>query len=275
MHAQLKTASRCPGLAIRLAAVVIAVMAMPVAVWALDLSADQKQKLKAVGAEARVNIESERKGLGQARMDLVGVYRVYKLDERKAQDAMNRIGGAQKALLEAQLDNQNKIRQIMNADQFADFQAMISSRVHHPAVAIEPPFEEKVLEDGLEAAIRSQANLTPDQTRRVEQIKRVGQKRRETMDNMRQSVQELTGVYSKFDLDSKAARKLIDSIHRDQMSLMWMAHRRQQAIRAVLGEDQFNQLQQSIEQQFKARPHDDHRPRRDSDHKPHPGDHDK
>jgi len=254
---------------------VIALMAMPVAVRALDLSADQKQKLKAVGAEARANIESQRNMLGHARMDLVGIYRVYKLDEHKAQDAMSRIGSAQKALLEAQLDNQNKIRQILNADQFADFQRMISIRVHHPGMAIESPFEVKVLDDAVDAAIRSQTNLTPDQTRRVEQIKRVGEKRQKIMDSMRQSVQELTGVYSKFDLDSKAARKLVDSIHRDQMSLMWMAHRRQQAIRAVLGEDQFNQVQQSIEQQLKARPHADHRFKGDSDRKSPQGDHDK
>jgi len=254
---------------------VIALMAMPVAVRALDLSADQKQKLKAVGAEARTNIESRRKALGQARMDLLGVYRLYKLDERKAQDAITRIGSAQKALLEAQLDNQNKIRQILNADQFADFQRMISTRMHRPGMAIEPPFEEKVLEDSLNAAIRSQTSLTPDQTRRVERIRRVGQSRQEAMGSMRQSVQELTAVYSKFDLDSKAARKLVDSIHRDQMSLMWMAHRRQQAIRAVLGEDQFNQLQQSIEQQLKARPRGDHRSRGDSSRKPPQGNHGK
>lgn len=256
-------------------AVVIALMAMPMAVRALDLSADQKQKLKAVGADARANIESRRKALGRARTDLVGVYRVYKLDEHKAQDAMSRIGSAQKALLEAQLDNQNKIRQILNADQFADFQRLISSRVHHPAMAIEPPFEVKVLDDALDAAIRSQGKLTGDQARRVDQINRVGQKRQKVMDSMRQSTQALADVYSKFDLDSKAARKLVDSIHRDQMSLMWMTHRRQQATRAVLSEDQFNQLQQSIEQQLKAKPRTDHRFKGDSGRKPPQGDRDK
>lgn len=239
------------------AALAVMLALMPSAVWALELSADQKQKMKAMGTSARAAIESQRKTLSTARMDLMGVYRVYKLDEHKAQNAMSRIGASQKALLDSQLDGQNKIRQILNADQFTDFQKMISNRMRHPGIAIEPPFEVRVLETGLDTAIQAQTKLTPDQTKRVEQIKRIGQKRQEVMTRMRGSTERLAGLYSKLDLDSKGARKLVDAIHHDQMGLMWMTHRRQQAIRVVLTEDQFNQLQQTIKQKFEAMWHND------------------
>ena len=266
--AQLKKGSGRLGTFVVALAVLLAVTGS--AVWALDLSADQKQKMKAIGMSARATIESQRKTLRSARMDLVDAYKVYKLDDHKAQDAMSRIGAAQKALLESQLDDQTKIRQVLSAEQFADFQKMISSRMRHPGVAIEPPFEEKALEEELAGAMPAASKLSPEQTKAADRITRVGQRRQEAMGRMRESSQQLADLYSKFDLDPKAARKLIDAIHHDQMALMWMAHRRQQAIRAVLTEDQFNALGQAIEQRLKTMRRDDSRSRdHDHDHDAH------
>ncbi|MCX6345016.1 MAG: periplasmic heavy metal sensor [Armatimonadetes bacterium] len=211
----------------------------------VQLSAEQKQKMKAFAANTRSGTESQRDALKSAREELGAVYSSYKLDEARASKAIDRIGKAQQQLLGVHLSNQVKIRQILTKDQFNTFQQMMSKKMHGPGPERAFFREDEAFELGAIWRIKDSLKLTPDQEKRVAAVLRPGNNMK-NMQDMKRATEQLNQLYSSFNLDAAAARKLIGDIHRDQLALTRNAHSRQQTIRSILTQDQFAALRQEI-----------------------------
>lgn len=216
-----------------------------------DFTQDQKQRLKALVADTRSNLGAQRDALRQARSDLFNVYRQYNLDENQAQNAIERINKAQLQLMNIQLDNQIKLRQILNSDQFAVFQNMMSKRMpNRHRIDIELPRQDWAADYLLDKDAAASLGLSPDQKKRAASIKKTGENQRNAVDTLRKAAQGLTDMYASYNLDQGTARKLISQIHRQQVLLASAAHKKQQMIRTWLTADQFGTMQAEISKRF-------------------------
>lgn len=212
-----------------------------------DLTQDQKQRLKALVTDTRSNLGAQRDALRQARKDLFNIYSQYNLDGNQAQNAIERVNKAQMQLLNIQLDNQIKLRQILSSDQFSIFQDMMSKRMPNGhRIDIEPPRQDWAVDYLLDKNAASSLGLNPDQQKQAASIKKAGEDQRGAVDALKHATQELADTYASYNLDQAAARKLINQIHRQQVLLASIAHKKQQTIRSWLTADQFNALQAEI-----------------------------
>jgi len=243
-------------MAVGIAALVLAALIPASCAWAgpVDVSPAQRDQLKELASETREKTRQVRDEVVRARTDLFQTYRSYDLDERKAKAAIERVGKSQLALLNLHLDNQIALRRILNESQFSEFCRKMSRHSGGAEAGMFSPHKEGPLEGLPDKDMLEAIGATPDQGRRIRQFGDSGE-RKTIIDKLRRDSRQIIELYSRYDLDVAAARKLIDSIHQSQMDLAAANHKSQQALRSVLTEQQFDRLQEEISKRIKAREH--------------------
>lgn len=223
----------------------------------LGVTPAQKRQLKALAMDTREKTERERETLRHARLDLLHVYMDYNLDEHKAKVALDKINKAQFDLLNAHLDNQIALRGILNADQFAAFTNMVMRRRGPGVAGLAGPADDMLPGVGLNKRTIDSMNLNPDERKKGEALATQMRRRGKIVEKLRRDTRQMLDLYSNYNLDVPAARKLIDGIHRDQITLSEMNHKKQQLLRSVLDEGQFQQIKSDAAQRmhdFRDRP---------------------
>jgi Spy/CpxP family protein refolding chaperone len=240
--------------------VMVAISAACCADSEMAISESQKDQLKALASSTRERTSRERDALRRARAELVQVYSSYDLDEHKAKAAQDKISAAQLNLLNIHLDNEIALRDILTSDQFQAFRKLMKRHMRDPRMLVLAPPEDAILDKLPDKQMLDSLGIPAEQRKRLEPAS--GNTR--AIQGLRDSTKQLLELYSNFDLDSDAARKLIGSIHRRQAYLLMLQHYRQKAIRQVFSEDQFETLRQEIAKRMAER---EPRHERDRDHR--------
>jgi len=213
---------------------------------AIDITPHQKEQLKALATDTRSKMEHERDNLRHARMELTQVYSNYNIDEHKVKALQERISTSQLNLLNAHLDNEIAIRSILSQDQFDTLRHMINPRGRNRRMLVQPPVEEAAFDHFPNKEIFDSIGLTPDQEKRIAKVLKINQNRAKVIEKLRRNSKQMLDLYSNYNLDTAAAKKLIDSIHQDQIAMLNAQRNRQVALRSVLSQDQFQKLHQEI-----------------------------
>lgn len=90
---------------------------------ALNLSAEQKSRLRDLGEESRVRTKNLGDAMWKARQELEGIYSQPKLDARRARQLNDKINELQKDMLDEHLRVEQKLRSILTPDQFTRLRA--------------------------------------------------------------------------------------------------------------------------------------------------------
>ena len=88
----------------------------------LDLSDEQKEKLKKLNRDTGREIGDLMRKLREAHREFNGVLKEYNLDRRKASACIKKISDLQRELLNRMLESQLELRKILKPDQFEKFQ---------------------------------------------------------------------------------------------------------------------------------------------------------
>ena len=216
-------------------------------VSAAGMSDARRQQLKSLAMETRRKSEAERDVIRRARMDLNAAYADYRLDEGKVKVALDRIWPAQKRLLEVHLDNQVQLRQIMNEQQFQRFSEMTrrTKSGHHEF----PGSEDGMWDRWPDKEMLASLGLSENQIR---QIRRPEWRRDGTIGKLRRDSEKILELYSSYNPDVAAARKLIDSIHQAQIDHSEQHHKRQQSLRSILTQEQWQRLQGMLDERSRS-----------------------
>ncbi|MHB9035705.1 MAG: hypothetical protein ACYC64_03500 [Armatimonadota bacterium] len=213
------------------------------AAFCAGVGQDQKERLKDFAMETRRKAQGERESLMRARMELLRLYSDYNLNERKANAVIDQIDQAQLRLLNIHFENQIGVRRILNPSQFAQFREMLGERMRDPEMGFMRPMRDDAIDEFVDKTMREDLNLSADQKRRVGgQMNQLVQKRVNIIQKLQRDARQMAGMYASYDLDEAAGRKLIGSIHENQSDLLNLNFRKQQIIRSVLTEPQFNAL---------------------------------
>ncbi len=227
-------------------------LAVSFAAGDIGISPDQKDQLKTLATSMRQKSMHERAELMRARRDLFEAYRSYDLDEKKVKSALDRIASSQLDLLNMHLENQIALRRILNSSQFQRFQSHVG---RHPSGSFmgEVGPENILLERLSDRDALENLGLNSDQVRRLRDTLQWPQ-RRKVMEKLRRDSRDMLELYSQYDLDVSAAKKLISSIHDSQTELLALNRKSQEAIRSILTPAQFQNLQDQIEKRMRNRP---------------------
>jgi len=235
----------------------LALAALIPAVWVLagpaDVGSAQRDQLKSLASEMREKMDRVRGELVRARMELFQAYRAYQLDDCRVKAAMERIGKAQLALLNLHLDNQIELRRILNESQFEEFRRKMG-RFGGRMAGVLGPHDDGPMDRPPDKVMLERIGAGPDQVRRIWREADAPEKKA-VLNRLVRDSKRLIELYSRYDLDVDAARKLVDGIHRSQMDLADLNHKWQQTLRSVLTEQQFDRLQQELSKMFRPREH--------------------
>lgn len=209
----------------------------------MGLSDSQKDQLKALASNTRDRTGRERDALRRARRELFEVYSNYGIDERRAKVAQDKVSAAQLSLLNIHLDNEIALRDIFNADQFQRFKSFLKKRVHHPEMMVLSPPEVAAFDRLQDKDMLNSLGVDKDDQKKLRQQNPQSAK---AIRKMERDSNQLLELYSKYSLDSDDARQIIDRIHDEQSSLLIAQHRRQQVIRDVLSQYQFQRLREEV-----------------------------
>mgnify|MGYP001048101992 CR=1 FL=1 len=202
-----------------------------------EISPAQKEQLKSLAFETKQKIERRREELMRARWELFRAYQDYELDERKVKAIIDRINKLQLDLLNVHLENQTAIRRVLNEDQFRVFWNRMTKHMGGSVMTVSPQ------EDGIFDRFPNkndlfQLDLNHEQIKLMKALV-MSPRRRQIIENLRRNSRRMLELYARHDLDISTARKLIDSIHEDQIELAVLTHKKQQAIRSILTKSQF------------------------------------
>lgn len=225
------------------------VAVVPALAQRVGINDDQRVQLKQLVTQTRRRSEAERETIRRARLDLMAAYGEYKLDERKARAALDKIGPAQLNLLKIHLDNQIRLRAILSQAQFERFAEMVHGK-GRPGMGELSIHEGAFFEGGPDRQILMELGLSPEQIRSAREQLAPNPRAFRRLQRDSQKMGELCADY---DLDEQAARKLIDSIHQSQLELAETSHKRQQALRSILTEEQFGRYQGLLAQRIRSR----------------------
>ncbi len=229
-----------------------------------NVSESQKDQLKALAANTRDRTGRERETLRQARTDLLKAYSTYDIDDHKAKAAGDKVSAAQLSLLNIHLDNEIALRDIFTEGQFKAFREMMKRRMRDPQMLVRVPPEVAVLEALPDKKMLDSLGIPDEKRKRLD----IAQNSR-AIEGLKTATKQLLDMSSSYSLDSAAARKLIENIHRKQTYLLMLQSKRQHEIRHVLTEDQFKKLQEEITKRISDRAPRPNAPHRGpaSDHK--------
>lgn len=227
------------------------IVAGAVSAGPMELSPEKREQMKSLAMDMRKGTMRERDELMRARWALFQVYLNYDLDDRKAKAAQEKIDRAQRDLLSAYLNHQLAIRRILNRDEFESFWSRIGAKGGGPMMAGQW-YEEGSLDHLLGRIPPDRLGLPPDRLTAIKNDQ-LGPRRRRVMEDLKRDTRKLIELYSSYDLDAGAARKLIDSIHDNQRELAALNHKRQQALRSVLTREQFERLSGELAKKMQER----------------------
>ncbi len=213
----------------------------------LELSNDQKSRLKAIAIDARNRIGAERKTLMQERQTLHECYRNYNLDQYRAKKAINSITTAQNNLLHIHLDTQIKIRDVLNQQQFDEFRIRVGR-----GFGVVGTHNDAAMDRIPERQIINNLNISPDQKNSLLNSKFYTERNR-IVNKMRKNIRSLLGIYNSYLLDINQAKDTIRKIHSDQRELSISTLDMQRHIRTVLNEQQFNNLRDILDSKINER----------------------
>ena len=211
----------------------------------------QKQQLKRLALETRRKSMVERDRIMRARTQLHQIYRKYDLAERKARTSLRQIGSAQRNLLNIHLDNQVRIRKILNEAQFRKFVEM-TTKARGPEMAVMPPPGDAIMDRIPDTRMLESLGLSRTQMRNASTLQGPGPRKARVIDKLKQDSARMLQMYSQYRLDTASARRLVDSIHKSQVELSNLNLDRQRRMRSVLNKRQFNRLQQEIAKRLRA-----------------------
>lgn len=215
----------------------------------LDISSSQRDQLKALASNTRDRTGREREALRQARSELVKVYSSYKIDWRKLKSTFEKMSSAQVSLLNIHLDNEIAIRDILNEEQFKKLRDIMRGRLRDRDLLVVPPPEIDILDRLPDKRMLEALDIPEDKQKLL--ANQVG--RDKVIQALRESSMRLLRLYSDYELDSAAARKLIGAVHQNQAAQLRHQHSRQRHIREILTQDQFQKLQQEIAKKMAER----------------------
>ncbi len=238
---------------IQICFVVLAAIAIAGAAGAgeMGISPEKREQMKSLAMDMRRSSVRQREELMRARWALFQVYRDYDLDDRKAAAAQERVARSQRDLLIAHLNHQLAIRRILNRDEFDRFWSHISAKGGGPMLGGQW-HEEGSLDRLLDKVPLDRLGLSPEGIRTIKNDQ-LWPRRRKAMESLKRDTRKLIELYSDYDLDAGAARKLIDSIHDSQQELAALSHKRQQALRSVLTSGQFERLSAELGKRMQER----------------------
>ena len=231
----------------------------------LNISSSQKDQLKALASNTRDRTGREREALRTARRDMLQTYSTYKFDWHKAKDARERISSAQLSLLDVHLDNEIALRNILKEDQFKSLRDMLKKRVRDRHVLMIVPREADILNRIPDKQMLDDLKIPADKQKQLATTDDYDK----AVDELRQASESLLGLYANYTLDSAAARKLIDTVHKKQVALLWQQQNRQRLIRRILTQDQFQKVAEEITKRMSERDQKDHKDHKDP-HAPSP-----
>lgn len=217
-----------------------------------SLSSSQKERLKSALVDMKRKTDHEREVLRNTRMDLFLAYQKYDMDERRIKMLQAQISESQLKLLNVHLDNQLEIRDILNESQFNEFVSMMRKQMGggHGGAAMFP-YEDAAHDKYPDAAMVNNLKLGSDQRKRIQPLIGVGKEKARILEKLRKDAKQMIESYSKYDLDTAAAKKLIASMHQSQEDLASLSFKRQQALRQILTKDQFERMMGMISQKLR------------------------
>lgn len=215
---------------------------------AAEVTASQREQLKSLAMETRRKTDRARAELRNARAVLYAVYRVYELDDRRAKAAIERINSTQLQLLKIHLENQLEIRQVLDS---AQFRQMIS-RAHDPRGMAWPSMDNGIADRIPDRQMIEDLGLGAEEKRRALALTGTNAERTRLLEKLRRDTRQMMELYSRYDLDTAAANRLIESIHSSQIALTAQNHKRQQQLRKVLTQRQFERLQKTIAERLQS-----------------------
>lgn len=226
----------------------VAVCALLASRAAAEVSDRQREQLKSLAADTRQKTERARAELRNARAELYSAYQVYELDERRAKAAIERINSAQLQLLKIHLENQLEIRQVLDSSQFRE----MMSRAHNPRGMAWPSIDDSIADRIPDRQMIEDLGLGTEQKRRALALIGPSSERTRLLEKLRRDTRQMMEIYSRYDLDSTAADRIIESIHSSQIELTEQNHKRQQQLREVLTQRQFERLQKAIAERLQS-----------------------
>lgn len=206
----------------------------------LNLSEQQRQKLKKHIEESRERSRPVRESLHKARTELFQQLGRYKFDERKVNDTVRRIGELRRKVLMLSLENQKGLREILTKEQFAELGDAIGDRGGR--------FEGAGSGDGAPAGgdIRN-LKLTPEQTKEINALFRKSREQTEAIAaKLRSDSERLRKLYLNYNLDTKQAMALIERLNDRRTEMLKATVSRQVELRKILTEPQFEALAKTM-----------------------------
>jgi Spy/CpxP family protein refolding chaperone len=199
--------------------------------YSQELKPELRAKLKSLSTITHTRTKKERKQIFSSRKELFAIYKVYIIDEGKVAQKIADISNAQYKLLIINFENQIRIRQILNKEQFA----ILSNKLkeHSDEGSRERVRERKETGEKGERFKRFRERFN------VFQNEELKSKIQEIIKNIKNNSNQLVLVYSVYKLDIIKAKDLINKIHNDQVGLLYLEHDAQKKKRELLTEDRF------------------------------------
>lgn len=212
------------------------------------ITPSQKEQLKGMASDTKRDVMRERDNLKRARKDLFKAYQSYNIDEKKAKSALDKISQSQLDLLTLHLNNQKKLRDVLNEDQFQEFQQIIQNHRHGGMM---PPLGEMIADNFPDKKMLDSIDISDAQEKQIRRQMIDGPQKMRIVQKLRRDSRQMIEIYSNYKLDEAAAKKLINSIHQDQQELAMIGYRKQQAVHSVLTPEQFDKLKDQMDKRFK------------------------
>lgn len=213
----------------------------------VNTTQQQKQQLKTLAQKSRNETRHKRDELRRTRGSLIETYNNYDLNINRAKGLINKISRIQLDLLNIHLNNQIAIRFITTEEQFDEFVQMAKKRMHFEP---KPPHMFGNASESPEdmcptKEMLTNAGITTAQIKHFREL--IGPEQKRTVANkLRKNSKQLIDIYSKYNLDTASAKKLISAIHNNQVELTELNFKRQLILREIITQDQFKRLQAEI-----------------------------
>jgi Spy/CpxP family protein refolding chaperone len=213
---------------------------LPASANDLKLSDSQRAQLKDLAADLRRDTSNLRKKLYDERKELMQIYSVYNLDERKAKAQIDTINGIQYSLLEAVMNNQIRLRKIVSPQQFAELSRMQKEHVHKFSdnKGARKGFETRRISN-MDRALED-ADITPTQRQKLGKLYRdTAHSPRSSGSGFMESFKAVEKLYSSYNLNQDKVKSEIKRVNKAQRQFMLAHLERQKELRKILSAEQF------------------------------------
>ncbi len=210
----------------------------------LNLSADQRDKLKKVLDKNRSRTTAARSDLRSSYSELFQQFHNYRMNNNRVQALVKKISSDRLTLLNLHLDSQIDIRGVLTSDQFNDLRNAIPGSEGRNGRRMQGEHS-GVPENG----DVEQLNLTKSQQTRIQKLFETSNNKMKTLGNkLHADGQALRKLYLSYNLDVRAAKAFIKDQSQIQTEMLKVIVARQVDMRKILTEDQFNKLVQTMHQ---------------------------